>query len=662
MSLVLVQNELDKLNIGLKAAIKAIDELKFPCQPKEFEAFLKKLPPLFRLSSICEELYDIEEKSTEQEAKSTVADILNHVSIHLPEQIKLFLKKVMKYYPDIFKAETGNKIEYEAPQRPIKEEHLNAAFGFYSCSLLSILVNITDRHEETQKSCCRDGLIALIFQEIFPLLDKIDWDKGSVREELMSRSMDIVYNCCKLSANHKYYLEINAVDVLVQLRKDTNHLEGNDTNATALLTLGYLIDESNNDKIICGHATIETLIRYLTKCLKKLDHVAYGFHAEELADGLQHLSVPDENKALICERGGHEVLAALLFNAMNDEEIISSCNALWSLCFSEKGRLLTKENQDLMKKLKELSKSETIHVKEAAVGVLWQLKQAEEKEKTAVADSGKKVNGAGHIMLSYQWDDQKMVKDIAATLKERGYIVWIDVEKIQGNIMDAMADAVEQASVIVVCISRKYKNSPNCRAEADYSFQLKKKVIPLMMEKDYRPDGWIGLLLGSKLRIDFTCFEAFAHNMELLCRQLDTICPALPEAQITQNVEEPVQAVNEPYLGHHPLTSYDIPDSGAARTPVAEIKNHSMNHERIGEISQWSNIEVLQWLREKSLIGAVKKDRLKKLNGVHLVMLYNLRRECPKRYYHPLTFAQHLGFNDLLDFLAFTNHIDKLFE
>eukprot|EP00794_Sanderia_malayensis_P016714 gene16714-18408_t len=638
--------ELETLYEGVKEAIKAIDELKFPCQPKEFEAFLKKLPPLFKLSSICRELYDIEEKSTEQDAKSTVADIWNHVSIHLPEQIKLFLKKVMKYYPDIFKAETGNKIEYKASQ---SEESLSAAFGIYSCNLLSTLINITDRHEETQKSCCRDGLIALIFQEIFPLLDNIDWDKGSVREGLMCVSMDIVYNCCKLSANHKYYLEVNAVDVLVQLRKDTNHLEGNDTNATALLTLGYLIDESNSDKIICGHETIDILISCLKECLEEPDRRAYGFRAEELAEGLQNISGPDDNKQLICKRGGHEVLTELLNDAKDDKETIASCNALWSLCFSEQGRLLTKENHVLLEKLKELSESEKSEVKEAADGVLWQVEQGEEKEKTADADSDIKgaVNGAGHIMLSYQWDDQKMVKDIAAALKERGYNVWIDVEKMQGNIYDAMADGVEQASVVVVCVSRKYKNSNNCRAEVQRSHELKKTILPLMMEKDYRPDGWLALIISGIKYIEFSSLEN--NNMEKLYKELHTICPALPEAQITQNIEEPVQAVNEPYLGHHPLTSYDIPDSGAARTPVAEIKNHSINHERIYEISQWSNIE------------GYEKKKLERLTGVHLVMLHKFEKKCPKRYYHRCEVRQELGFNDLLDFLEFTNHIDKLF-
>jgi len=41
-------------------------------------------------------------------------------------------------------------------------------------------------------------------------------------------------------------------------------------------------------------------------------------------------------------------------------------------------------------------------------------------------------------------------------------------------------------------------------SEAEYAFQLKKPTIPLMLEKNYRADGWLGFIVGSKLWIDFT--------------------------------------------------------------------------------------------------------------------------------------------------------------
>ena len=41
--------------------------------------------------------------------------------------------------------------------------------------------------------------------------------------------------------------------------------------------------------------------------------------------------------------------------------------------------------------------------------------------------------------------------------------------------------------------------SANCRLELQYGHQQDVAMIPLMMEKGYRPNGWLGLLLGTRL-------------------------------------------------------------------------------------------------------------------------------------------------------------------
>ena len=56
-------------------------------------------------------------------------------------------------------------------------------------------------------------------------------------------------------------------------------------------------------------------------------------------------------------------------------------------------------------------------------------------------------------------------------LKSSGYNVWIDVQNMEGSILAAMANAVEQAKVVVVAMSEKYKNSNNCRT--GFTTQLK---------------------------------------------------------------------------------------------------------------------------------------------------------------------------------------------
>lgn len=44
-----------------------------------------------------------------------------------------------------------------------------------------------------------------------------------------------------------------------------------------------------------------------------------------------------------------------------------------------------------------------------------------------------------------------------------GLNVWIDIERMGGSTLTAMAEAVENAAIVLVCMSEKYKQSPNCR-------------------------------------------------------------------------------------------------------------------------------------------------------------------------------------------------------
>jgi hypothetical protein len=52
-----------------------------------------------------------------------------------------------------------------------------------------------------------------------------------------------------------------------------------------------------------------------------------------------------------------------------------------------------------------------------------------------------------------------------------------------------MAEAIEAANVVIICVSKQYKESANCRMEAKYANQrLKKgklKIVYVMMQEEY---------------------------------------------------------------------------------------------------------------------------------------------------------------------------------
>ena len=71
-----------------------------------------------------------------------------------------------------------------------------------------------------------------------------------------------------------------------------------------------------------------------------------------------------------------------------------------------------------------------------------------------------------HVMISYQWDTQETMLQVKAELETQGFSVWMDIEQMEGSILETMARAVEKSCVLLLAVSRKYQNSPNCRSGA----------------------------------------------------------------------------------------------------------------------------------------------------------------------------------------------------
>jgi len=79
------------------------------------------------------------------------------------------------------------------------------------------------------------------------------------------------------------------------------------------------------------------------------------------------------------------------------------------------------------------------------------------------------ISDTKHVMISYQWDVQTLVIQLKNKLQADGYKVWMDIDEMGGSTLERMAKAVENASVVLVCVSQKYKESPNCRSGNDIS-------------------------------------------------------------------------------------------------------------------------------------------------------------------------------------------------
>ena len=251
----------------------------------------------------------------------------------------------------------------------------------------------------------------------------------------------------------------------------------------SILCLAYLIDEQNNHLIENQKGIIQFLVDTLDAALNSTDRKSFNFSASELAAGLSQLASNDTNKRTLGACGAVKTLVKMIDTVKDKEEERSAATALWILAFDEQNKILIKREERALRLLHTLAKSSNSKVQKAAAGVLWEIegRQARNQARRSGGSIDQSIGPGGsthqqqqqHVMISYQWDVQNVVKEVKNRLQAAGYSVWMDIDDMGGSTLESMAGAVEDACAVLVCVSQKYKDSPNCRSEAEYAFQVK---------------------------------------------------------------------------------------------------------------------------------------------------------------------------------------------
>ena len=66
------------------------------------------------------------------------------------------------------------------------------------------------------------------------------------------------------------------------------------------------------------------------------------------------------------------------------------------------------------------------------------------------------------------------MRQLCAYLQTLGFLGWVDVEQMEGSVLEKMAEAVDGSDIIIIGFSSAYKDSQACRTEAEYSYRLQK--------------------------------------------------------------------------------------------------------------------------------------------------------------------------------------------
>ncbi|XP_064615557.1 uncharacterized protein LOC135479595 [Liolophura sinensis] len=389
----------------------------------------------------------------------------------------------------------------------------------------------------------------------------------------------------------------------------------------ATMILSYIVKESETSMITSNQETITFMTLLLRNALESPYHFStkYGISACEVLNGLNNLAVNDSNKARIVDSGILPLYVSLLQPDCTDSEQLLAAKGLWliSFCKSRKDECL---KSGCVEALSRLEKGDNEALCHAARGALWEIQNnvvigQELIEPLPVEKFASPVN-VPHVMISYQWDSKPIMLKVKDKLKDAGYKVWMDVEQMSGSTLEAMALAVEGAAVVIVAMSQKYKDSPSCRTEAEYTYKLRKAVLPLQVEPSYSPDGWLGMLVGTRLYISVYHTDqvdaALAKILSELGNRGKQVSPdnRVTFQRTTQQTEQLIQQSHQQEVGGI------LPNAGLSV-----------------DWRKWSEAQVADWLSKS---GINRLSVFPEMDGSLLAELHRMYDRAPEVFFSML--------------------------
>jgi len=276
---------------------------------------------------------------------------------------------------------------------------------------------------------------------------------------------------------------------------------------------------------------------------------------------------------------------------------------LWVLAFDDdlKRQLVEIGIVDLIRPFQVGDNEQT---KQAIDGALWVLVGPSSVSAPSIPNSDQ----LPYVMISYSWAQKSRMRQLAEFLKTQSIPIWLDVEQMEGSVLEKMAEAVENAGVVIIGLSSQYKESQACRTEAEYAYKLKKHVVCLMVEDGYQLRGWLGALLGNKLWYNPWGEGKFETGM------LDIVKQIKKALNISNALPPPVTSSASSLSLTTSVTSSSTP------TLAATVNGD--------EIYKWKIEQVTEWLKKANLDELAKTATEGGWNGRVLEGL-NDSRESP---------------------------------
>ncbi|CAH8491092.1 unnamed protein product [Schistosoma turkestanicum] len=307
----------------------------------------------------------------------------------------------------------------------------------------------------------------------------------------------------------------------------TYYAKSKNTNlqTAAYLSFAYI---NNEETLLTPEETdsIKVLLNILTSTLKNPSTRVNGYSCEEILKGLRLLASSDKNREFICHstllQSIHCTIKTLEGKAL--EEVIL---LLLKLTFNPEMRnKIRREFGSIFKDLeivyrKKESKVSNNNIQTVLYRILWQINE----DHTSI-DYESKLNHPiqlEHVMISYSHKQKEMTMKLVQHLKDKGYKVWFDLNnmKYTDNTFKCLAEAIEKSYVVCIIYSENYKHSEYAEMEATYALDLKKPIICLRAQRDYKPKGWLGFIIARQQHIDISGKYPFEEYFTALCGRID---------------------------------------------------------------------------------------------------------------------------------------------
>ncbi|XP_072020800.1 uncharacterized protein [Amphiura filiformis] len=483
--------------------------------------------------------------------------------------------------------------------------------------MLSSFVNWSyDSHylSATLGKCGAISLLLKGLEKIIPYHEQGNKDIATAEQWIFGILQNAIQKC---SSNREIYRDSNAVSIMEGYLKLDARWQ-----MESILVLAFIINDSESALLASSGISVEILTTVLKQAVNIDDHngvidnVMTGkvlYPAVYLLDAINHLAINDANKDIIQANGAIPAIIRMLDDDFPQEDQKLAAEVLWNLAFIESIRK-SEVMQGAVPRLKVLKKTQNRDLGVVCGSALWEIvgdtytdtgsssqsaaytshypppsyEEAISEPDTASTDPAASQS-VPQIMISYQWNSQSRAVQIRDRLVAAGFKVWMDVTNMRGDILTAMADAVQNSDVILICMTESYKDSQNCRSEASYAYKLKKKIIPLLVEKD-TPDGWLGLLQGMDLYYSFHSDDQLKKNM----------------GQLLKAIGESVGTGGDTADGQHQTSQQDV--STASPRKGKQLSPGS------------SEDDVQSWLRDSNLTELC--EAFKELDGRHLKRMH----------------------------------------